>query len=105
MGTERYAFEKFTQAVYALATGPGDVRSRLRVAFSYFNTVKPEYLPPELRDDFRWVIDTMTRREPRYKGEGRLQASLATMQNRTGAKIAKRIVEIQDRLREIISST
>lgn len=102
MGTDHYALEKFSQAVHALATGSGDVRSRLRVAYAYFHTVKPEYLPADLRDDFRWVMDKLTRREPRYEGEGRLEASLATMQNRTGSRIAKRIVEIHDSLRDVL---
>lgn len=104
LGQVLYAQEKFSSAVRVLATGPGDVRSRLFGAYLHFHTVRPEDLPGNLRRNFRWIIRILTRREPRYivKGmiiDGKVKASLAQMQNRTGAKIAERIVKIEEALR------
>ncbi len=90
-----YALEKFSSAVRALATGPGDVRSRLLGAYLIFHTVGREDLPSSLRRDFQWIVRMLTRREPRWKDGGRLQAPLARMQNRTGARIARKIVDIE----------
>lgn len=94
-----YALEKFSDAVRTLAVGPGDVRSRLLTAFLGFHTVREEDLPRPLRRDFRWIERMLTRSAPRWKDEGRVQASLAQMQNRTGARIARKIVELQEALR------
>lgn len=94
-----YALEKFATAVRTLAVGPGDVRSRLLSASLGFHTVRPEDLPAGLRRDFCWIERVLTRSAARWEGEGRIQASLAQMQNRTGAKIARRIVELEEALR------
>lgn len=94
-----YALEKFSDAVRTLAVGPGDVRSRLLTASLGFHTVRAEDLPGSLRRNLRWIERMLTRSAPRWKGDGRVPASLAQMQNRTGARIARRIVDLQDALR------
>ena len=88
-----YACEKFGLAVHALAVGPGDVRSRLRTAFMEFSAVQEKDIPDGLIEDFRWIVQELTKREPRID-EGRLDATLFRMQNRTGTKIAKRICDL-----------
>ena len=98
-GSPVYALEKFSVVVRGMATGPGDVRSRLEGAFVTFHTIRAEDLPPSLRRRFRSVVRALTRREARREGEGKLHASLAQMQNRTGAAIARKIVEIDEGLR------
>ena len=47
-----YANEKFVSAVYGLATGPGDVRSRLLIAHLSFHPVRESDLPEHLRADY-----------------------------------------------------
>lgn len=99
MGSPNYAHGKFLEAIEHLATGPGDVRSRLRDAYHSLRPVKEDDLPPDVRQDFRWVEAQLTKREPFYnhKGEvisGSVQQSLFHMRRSTGIKIAKRILHI-----------
>ena len=110
LGQVQYAYEKFYLAVRALATGSGDVRSRLRGAYLHFHTVQPEDVPGNVRRDFRWIKRMLTKRQPRYvlKGEiidGSVEVSLAQMQNRTGSKIARKIVRIEEALESACEST
>lgn len=92
-----YACEKFGNAVEKLATGRADVRSRLREAFIEFSAVFEKDIPEELLEDFRWVKQQLTKRDP-ITGEGKVIATLERMQNRTGEKIAKRIVYLASKL-------
>jgi hypothetical protein len=92
-----YAHEKFSHAVYLLAIGSGDVRSRLRNAFIHFIPVKEKDIPDELLEDFRWIIRELTKRKPVAK-EGTMTATLERMQNRTGMKIAIKIYDLASRL-------
>ena len=55
-----YASEKFSRAVYLLAIGPGDVRSRLREAFYEFHPVQSTLLPEEIRKEYDWILDQLT---------------------------------------------
>ena len=98
-----YALGKLGEAVYALATGAGDVRSRLFSAFVFLLPVRADDFPVVLRQDFEWVIEMLTRRKSRYPQlKGDLGATLKNMRNSTGVKIAKRIIEIESRLRGIL---
>lgn len=94
-----YAREKFSSAVCILATGPGDVRSRLRKAFIEFSPVQESDIPDELLEDFRWIIWELTKREP-VANEGKMNATIDRMKNRTGSKIAEKIYGINSRLEE-----
>jgi hypothetical protein len=99
-----YALGKFGEAVFALATEPGDVRARLYSAFICLLPVQIDDLPSELRQDLEWVTELLTRRQSRYPPsspgfEGDVLATLRSMRNVTGVKIAKRILEIESRLR------
>jgi hypothetical protein len=99
-GDPLYALEKFAVAVHTLATGPGDVRSRLHDAFLAFHPVGEADLPADLREDYRLVRERLSRHDARHRREGRLAGTLGRMQNRTGVTLAERIVYIHDRLRE-----
>ena len=99
-----YVLEKFVMAVNSLATGPGKVQDRLIDAYLDIHVIRLVQMPKELRDDFRWVTEMLTRREPRYRGQGRLYASLARMRNRTGVTIAQRIVYIKEKLETLCRS-
>lgn len=96
-----YALEKFEQAVETLATEPGDVRSRLYSAFLNILMVQSEDLPEELHADFEWIRTVLTKKEERYPGQGKLAATIFSMRNSTGVKVAKRFVEIRSRLRSL----
>jgi len=92
-----YAYEKFSQAVYLLAIGPGDVRSRLRKAYIEFSLVPEKAIPEPLVEDYQWIMKKITKHDP-IAGESRHIATLERMQNRTGAKIAERICYLTSRL-------
>ncbi len=99
MGSPDYARGKFLEAIEHMATGPGDVRSRLWDAYLSLRPVMEDDLPPVVRQDFRWIMAQLTKRDPYYnhKGEvisGSVQQSLSRMHNTTGVKIAKRLLHI-----------
>lgn len=113
-----YASEKFLHAVIILATGPGDVRSRLIHAwYGPLWVLSPEYLPKKLQKDFLWIkkqlhkynedwlgqLEDLRKKEridPSFKENYRslypdpVKATLARIKNKTGAKIANRIFDI-----------
>ena len=62
-----YALEKFGVAVRHLAIGPGDVRSRLWPAYLKFHVLQVHHIPEDLRADFEWVNNELTKREPQDK--------------------------------------
>jgi len=96
-----YALEKFTKAVYSLATGPGDVRSRLWDAYMDFHAVREKNIPEQLRKDFDWIMKMLTKRESLYD-EGRAKATLRRMRNQTGVKIAEKIYDFKYKLERFI---
>lgn len=94
-----YAYDKLTEAVYFLATGPGDVRSRLVDVYLMLHTARNAKLPPQMVAEIEAILSQLTvRRETiNRRGEielGRLDATLQRMKNATGAKIAKRVVAL-----------
>jgi hypothetical protein len=100
-----FAFGKISKAVYLLATEPGDVRSRLRSAYLPLAFVHRDMIPTELRPHFEWVMAMLTRRQPRFPWEDSLDTTLGSMQNRTGTRIAERIMYIEARYRDIIAAS
>lgn len=92
--------ERVYFSVNQLAVGEGDVRSRLKVAGFTLAALQERDFPLELREDFRWVMEQLTR----HKSDGRTGAIEATMyriKNSTGAKIATRILHIYSKLQAI----
>ena len=100
-----FAFGKISEVVHLLATGPGDVRSRLREAFLPLAFVDKDMIPTELRKHFEWVMTMLTRRQPRFPWEDSRDTTLGSMQNRTGTRIAERIMYIEARYRHIIAAS
>ncbi len=96
---DAYGLAELTQAVSALAVGEGDVRSRLRGAFYYLAQVREDRLREDVRGDFEWVVRKLTEKDPPGDWWGRVDWNLRCMRNSTGAKIARRIVSIEARLR------
>ena len=102
-----YADEKLSKAIRLLAVLPGDVRSRLLVAFNEFHPLKEDDFPPKLQKHYRWVIKQLTKRGPmlNHKGEayrGSVENTLSHIRNSTGAKIADRLLMLHDEVAEAI---
>lgn len=98
-GPAQYAHQLLARTVDILATAPGDVRSRLLQAYSTFHPLTPEHFPEPLRKDFEWVMKQLTKREPHFNYEGRVQkgsvqVSLEHMHNSTGVKIAEKLLQL-----------
>ena len=103
--SEQYAREKLEAALRTLATGAGDVRSRLQEAYEVFHPLRRDHLPDELKQDHDWIMTQLTKHKPsrNYRGDvvkGSVEVSLGRMRNSTGVKIAKRLLYIRDRLVE-----
>lgn len=92
MYSHDYILEKFTQALYDLATGEGDARSRIGIAYYRFWHVMEEDFPEHLRKK-RTDIDRLLTRLPGRRGHI-IPDNLAKMKNKTATKIAKLILEI-----------
>jgi hypothetical protein len=94
-----YAKDKFNYAVYLLAVGPGDVRSRLKRAFIDFKPVQDQDIPDDLLEDFRSIVKELKKFEPVVRAGGVIAAP-KRIQNRTGVKIAERIYNLAARLED-----
>jgi hypothetical protein len=106
-----YALEKFSRAVYSLAIGEDEIRRRLLVIFQDdLLVITPKYLPYQLQDDYRWIINEVTKYDEKYPGynkhfqssDGRyihlmptkLEATLFRIRRATGAKVARKLFHI-----------
>lgn len=96
-----YINEKLSDAVYKLATGPGDVRSRLYSILPKILVLSGHSLPPELKKELNWTKDKLTEKNRTQYGydQGR---TLRRMRNNIGSKIAESIVDLQFRVEELI---
>ena len=93
-GDPHYALGKLSQAVTILATGEGDVRSRLRGAYGELGCILQGDLPPPFEERLEWIRAQLTKRGPAY-GQDELTATLYRMRNRTGSRIAARLVSLE----------
>lgn len=98
-----YARGKFRSAVYKLATGPGDVRSRLLSASSGIYILMQDNFPKSLQKKWLKIEKGMTRFGATYDhhGKERLSAIEHTMKrikNSTGVTLAEAICELSDDL-------
>jgi hypothetical protein len=98
-GPELYAYEKLVVALSSLATGAGDVRSRLYHAYLSFHTLKESDFPEHLRADFRWVLAQLTKFPPYCVSDGRMvrgsvEETLRRIKRSTGVAIAERVLHL-----------
>lgn len=82
-----------------LATGKGDVRSRLIVVYHCTHTLKSEDFPSIHSAEWLSIINALTRKGPIYNVDeevlvGSAENTMKHIQNRTGEKIAKRIEKL-----------
>jgi hypothetical protein len=99
-----YASEKLTRAIYLLAIGPDDVRSRLREAFDELHPIQSSLLPESIKKEYDWIFERLTRCEPRFERDSKLDATLYRMRKSSGVKIAKSIVELKWHIDELLES-
>ena len=98
-----YAREKFGLAVHKLATGEGDVRKRLIIAFREIWHLEPTAVPKHLVRDLSWIKRQMTRLGPLRDENGEVwrravEHTMSRIRNSTGAKIAERIYRVNSKL-------
>lgn len=120
-----YAIGQFSEAVRILATGDGDVRSRLlHVWRGPLIVLRSEHLPEKLRKDFLWIdkqlhkfnedkpiqhniLKMWEKTDPRFKKNytqlypDPVEATLNRIKNGTGLKIAKRIYSVYSSLSDL----
>lgn len=95
--------ERVHLAIETLATGPGDVRSRLKRAGITLTPLQVREFPEELRREFQWIMEQLTRHDP-VRSEGRIEATMSRIQNSTGEMIAKRLFALYSKLQEMRGS-
>jgi hypothetical protein len=87
-----YLIEKFEKAVFDLATGEGDARSRLEEAYRRFWTIPLTDYPERVREE-RQAIDQLMTRLPGRAGYV-IQDNLRKMKNKTASRICAYIWSI-----------
>ena len=110
MGDSLHAEEKFSNAVYLMATGRGNVKARLLQAFIEFCPVSTSDLPKHLQDEYESIRQELTKKPAKQRAviegkivrgvEGRIGAALATMRNEKAEDLARRIYDLWLKLSE-----
>jgi len=98
----KYAREKLQQAARILATGRGDVRSRLRRTYRHLRVLRADDVPNDSKGDLQWVKSAMVRYGPKVDQHGplfdALEHTMRRIRNGTGQKIAERICLMHSKL-------
>lgn len=94
-----YVIEKLTDAMDALTTGRGDVRSRIKNAYSLMHTLRESDFPDNLREDWVWIHNEITKRGPLLGPNGEIwlvsvENTMRNIRNKTGQRIAQRISKL-----------
>jgi len=98
-----YALEKLSQAVDELATHPERVQESLAEAAIYLIRIQPaDIQDEELRRMLIGIKDDLSFDEPKGK-EDRITATLQRTDDADASKIARRILELHDRLGRLVS--
>jgi hypothetical protein len=99
-----YVLQKLELSILLLATGGGDVRSRLGTAYHRkLHVLREEDFPEHLRPQWLWIKRKLTS-VPALRDEngsvtvGSLDRTLKRMRNSTGSQIAKRVIDLRDAL-------
>jgi hypothetical protein len=88
-----------------LATGAGDIRERLFLVFQDLCFLAEADFPDHLRSDWLWIVNQMTRYGPLedHRGNawrGSLENTMKRIRRMTGVRIAKRLLQLRDSLRD-----
>lgn len=94
-----YAEQKLRETIYSLAIGPGDIRQRLAQAYQGFPRLEKEHFPKELLSDWEWVLKELKKFGPLLREDGSVfrgsvEHTCSRIKNKTGVKIAKKILEM-----------
>jgi hypothetical protein len=88
------AWEKFQAATLSLARS-GTIKDRLADAYrNHLVDVTEEDLPRELREEFRLVIEQLTRERPLLRGEDAIRATIRKMSNDEADCLAGAVVRM-----------
>ena len=91
-----YPNEKFSKAVYSMATSPKPLRERIADAYIFnISHVKIEEVPETVRSKFSNLIERLTSVEP-TANEGSVIASVQQMSTEEAIEIANDILYIAD---------
>lgn len=90
------------QVVYILATGKGDVRSRLLMTYRHIRMLNTDNMPSELHGDLKWIKRMMVKYGASVDDYGAVESALKhtmrRIRNSTGKTIAEEICSIYSRL-------
>lgn len=94
-----YAKGKLRETIYSLAIGPEDIRNRLFQTHQGFFNLNKEQFPKKLQSDWDWIHKELTKFGPLKREDGSIfrgsvEHTCSKIQNKTGVKIAKKILEI-----------
>lgn len=119
------AYDKFSKAIYILATGSEDVRSRLLAVWQHsLRGLADEQLPEDLRKNFVWIKKQLHKYHEKWHGQlndlkqqekrdhtfkdkyahlypNPVEATLQRIRKKTGAGIAQSIYNIYDALKSL----
>jgi hypothetical protein len=91
-----YAKQKLNLVLRILAVGTEDIRYRLRDAYSAeLHVLKETDFPRTLQKEFSWIIDKIRN----YRLHGDSDKTNKKITKSTGAKIAYKILELGDKLK------
>ena len=98
-----YPREKLTSAIHILATGQGDVRSRLLHAYDEFHPLRENHFPEPLKKKWAKLYKGLTRFGPvhDHKGQidvGSVQNTLQRIKNSTGEQLANLVFDLYSEL-------
>ena len=102
----RYFKEKLREAIYSMAVGPGDVRSRLLTASSALVAIKESDIPSELRGRWEEFHAGLTKYGPVKDGRGEtavgaIEHTLQRIKNSTGVGLAVCLYELLSELENL----
>ena len=100
-----YAREKISLAIYILATAPGGIKKRLLSAFNECIAVQDDDFPEDLRGDWSWINNQMTKFGPVKDAQGTVligqcENTMRRIRNSTAVKIAEKLFALEDELRD-----
>lgn len=95
-----YARSRLGDAIAILASHPGDIRQRLKIAANEVLLIPMVGLPTfeNVARDILWIQTRLTSHDPRFEGQGRLAATLYGMRSATAATIVERILTAESKL-------
>ena len=103
-GDPGYALQKLELAILDLATGPGDIRSRLKSVYKeHLHIINENDFPDSLKPEWNAIKKALTKKGPLRDEDGEvitgsIDRTLHRMWNKTASKIANNMLVLRDRL-------